>query len=185
MSNPGKMLIISGPSGAGKNSIIKKIMELDSSFIHCMSVTTREPRGNEEDGVDYVFITEEKLNEMIKNKELLECAQVHGAFYGITKNFVERMALEGRNIVLNIDWQGAKIIKERSREAVYSIFIMPPSIEELKRRLATCGRYNEEEMAKRLAKLESEVSHKNEYDAIIINDDLNVAANEIIKLVRN
>lgn len=185
MEEKGKILILSAPSGTGKTTIAKRIMSTDPDFVNSISFTTREPREGEKDGVDYFFRSEEDFKKMIENKEFLECAEVFGHYYGSTNNFVERKVEENKIVLFDIDWQGAQIIRKRARVDVLSVFIMPPTMEELRNRLESRGKDSQEEIEKRLSKAESEIAHKDEYDAVIINHDVDVAVAEIISLAKN
>ena len=182
MEEEGKILVLSAPSGTGKTTITDRIVEINSDFVKSISFTTRDPKVNEREGVDYFFRTHDDFNKMLENKEFLECAEVFGNLYGTTRNFVQRMVNSGKTVIFDIDWQGAQIVRKRARVDVVSVFIMPPSMEELRRRLETRGRDTPEEIEKRLAKAEDEMSHKGEFDAVVINDNLDQVVNEIISL---
>jgi len=180
----GKILIISGPSGVGKTTVADRILEESPNFVNSISVTTREPRGNEKDGVDYFFRDEETFQKMIDNHEFLEAAKVYDHYYGTTRNFVQRKTSEGLNVIFNIDWQGAQIVRKRARVEVISVFLLPPSEEELKKRLESRHSASPEEIVKRLAKAQEEISHQNEYDAVIVNDDLDAVVGQILQMFK-
>lgn len=184
MEEEGKILIISAPSGAGKTTIVDKILEMDTDFVSSISFTTREPRGNEQDGVDYFFRTEAEIGKMIDKGEMLEVAEVYGHLYGTSRNFVQRMTNAGKHVIFNIDWQGARVVRKRARVDVISIFVLPPSMKELKRRLEQRGQDSPEEIEKRLENAEIEISHKGEYSSVVVNDDIDLAVSEIINLVK-
>lgn len=179
----GRVIIISSPSGAGKTTICKKLLELNDLFYLSISATTRKKRPGEVDAKDYYFLDELKFKKMIENDEFLEYAKVFDNFYGTPKEPVEKELAGGRYIIFDVDWQGARIIKEKFKNNSISIFILPPSIEELRKRLEARGQDSKEVIDKRMIKAQDEISHAGEYDYQIINDDIRLAIYEIINLL--
>ena len=170
----GKLFIIAGCSGVGKGTILKMFLEKNPDVKFSISATTRNPREGEKDGVNYFFISEDEFQKAIENKEFLEWAEFSGNFYGTKKSFVEKTLAKGIDLILEIEVQGAKQVKEKMPDAV-SIFIMPPSIEELEKRLR--GRHTEDEatIQKRLKQVERELEASKTFDYIIVNDNLEKA----------
>tara|TARA_Y100000816_G_scaffold270452_1_gene234207 strand:- start:1470 stop:2066 length:597 start_codon:yes stop_codon:yes gene_type:complete len=181
------VIVISSPSGAGKTSVCHKLIERDNSIALSISDTTRPARDNEKDGVDYNFIKEEEFKDRIKNQSYIEFANVFGNFYGSQyKNITDHFE-NGRDILFDIDWQGAKQLKNSSFMNIVSIFIIPPSkdviYQRLKLRAKTSGD-NEISIDKRMKKYETEMSHKNDYDYIVINEKLETCVDEIEKIIQ-
>jgi guanylate kinase len=175
----GLMLVLSSPSGAGKTTLSRKLLDSDPSLSLSVSATTRPGRPGEIDGEDYVFVTAERFDAMVAGGELLEHAVVFGHKYGTPKAPVERALAEGRDVLFDIDWQGTQQLKQEMREDLVSIFILPPSTEELERRLYARAQDSEEVVRGRMAKAADEMSHWAEYDYIIINDDVERALGEV------
>jgi guanylate kinase len=175
----GLMLVLSSPSGAGKTTLSRKLLDSDPSLSLSVSATTRPGRPGEIDGEDYVFVTAERFDAMVAGGELLEHAVVFGHKYGTPKAPVERALAEGRDVLFDIDWQGTQQLKQEMREDLVSIFILPPSTEELGRRLYARAQDSEEVVRGRMAKAADEMSHWAEYDYIIINDDVERALGEV------
>ncbi len=178
----GKLFVISGPSGAGKGTLRKELFRRVPGLVYSVSVTTRKPRAGEKDGVDYFFISKEEFERMKRKGELLEWAEVHGNLYGTPRKFVESKLEEGKSVVLEIDVQGALQVKRSFPEAVL-IFILPPSEEELIRRLKKRGTETEKEMELRLKNAQWEMDKMDIYDYAIINDDVEQASDELVKIV--
>ena len=178
----GLLIILSGPSGVGKGTI-RKYFEKDDrlNLAYSTSMTTRSPRQGEKDGVDYFFTTKEKFEEAIKNGELLEYAEFVGNYYGTTLNEVERLRNEGKNVLLEIEVQGATQVQKRCPDAL-SIFIIPPSMDELERRIRGRRSEPEEIIQQRLAKASHEMKMIPNYKYIVCNDDPKLAA-ELIKTI--
>ncbi|ATF09354.1 guanylate kinase [Candidatus Enterovibrio altilux] len=172
----GTLYIISAPSGAGKSSLISALLKDNSCYDVQVSVshTTRAPRKGEENGIHYHFVPVSEFKELIKQDAFLEYAKVFDNFYGTSRLWIEGMLAKGIDIFLDIDWQGAQQIRKKMPHAK-SIFILPPSREELEHRLNARGQDADEVIAKRMAEACSEISHYNEYDYVIVNDDFNVA----------
>ncbi|MBQ2382313.1 MAG: guanylate kinase [Succinivibrio sp.] len=169
----GTLYIVSAPSGAGKSSLIDAILKRfnsDDSLRLSVSHTTRAPRGEEVDHVSYHFVTKEEFEALIERKAFYEYAKVFDNYYGTSREIVEQWLDEGKDVFLDIDWQGARQIREQTPGAK-GIFIIPPSLEELENRLRKRGTDAEEVIVKRMNKAVSEISHYNEYDYVIINDD--------------
>lgn len=164
------MLVLSSPSGAGKSTIARALLEREDELFLSISMTTRPPRSGEEEGRDYFFITEDEYNQKVQDDELLEHAQVFSNYYGTPKTLVERHLTAGEDVLFDIDWQGTQQLRESAREDVISIFILPPSYEELEKRLTGRGQDSEEVIRKRMAKASDEMSHWPEYDYVIVND---------------
>lgn len=169
----GLLLILSSPSGAGKSTLTKMLMEWDPTMRFSVSATTRKPRPGEEDGREYYFRSREEFEAMVAADDMLEHAEVFGNFYGTPKAPVEAAMKEGRDTVFDIDWQGGQQIRSSSLgRDVVSIFILPPSIIELDRRLRARAQDSDEVIAGRMAKSRDEISHWAEYDYVLVNDDL-------------
>ena len=169
----GLLIILSSPSGAGKSTLAKGLMAFDPSLQFSISATTRKPRQGEIDQKDYYFITEPDFRRWVAEGEMLEHAHVFGNFYGSPKLPVETAIEAGRDVLFDIDWQGAQQIRNSALGAyTLSIFILPPSISELHRRLVSRGQDHDETIAKRMQKSWDEISHWDGYDYVLINDDL-------------
>lgn len=179
----GLIIVLSAPSGTGKSTICERLLKSLPNLKMSISYTTREPRPGEIDGVHYYFIDREKFEEMIKRDEFVEWAQVYGNYYGTSKSIINEIVESGKDVLLDIDTEGAKNIKKLFPESVL-IFILPPSIEELKRRLKNRGELPET-IAKRLLKVGEEVSQYRFYDYLVVNDDLGRALEDIISIIRS
>ena len=175
----GVVLVISSPSGAGKTTICKKILEEVNGINLSVSVTTRKKRKDEVEGVDYFFKNDEEFILMIKNDEFIENAKVFGNYYGTLKEEVLKKIKNGVDILVDIDWQGTRQIQEHIPEDIVKIFILPPSIKELECRLRNRASENEEDFLKRMLEARKEISHFDEYDFIIINENINEAVSSV------
>jgi guanylate kinase len=171
----GVVLVISSPSGAGKTTICKKILEEVNGINLSVSVTTRKKRKDEVEGVDYFFKNDEEFLLMIKNDEFIENAKVFGNYYGTLKEEVLKKIKNGVDVLVDIDWQGTRQIQKHMPEDIVKIFILPPSIKELEYRLRNRASENEEDFFKRMLEARKEISHFDEYDFIIINENVNEA----------
>ena len=173
MARRGRLIILSSPSGAGKSTLAKRLRAWDPSIRFSVSATTRPPRPGEEDGKDYHFIDEAAFKRMVSDREMLEHAYVFGNFYGSPLAPVQEAIDDGCDVLFDIDWQGAQQIKNSVLGPyVASIFILPPSITELRRRLVSRGQDDDAVIAKRMRKSWDEISRWSEYDYVLINDDL-------------
>ena len=168
----GLMLVLSSPSGAGKTTISRELMRRDGHLEMSVSVTTRPPRPGEVDGGDYTFIDEETFRRMTDGGELLEHAKVFDNYYGTPRQRVEAALGEGRDILFDVDWQGAQQLRHNARDDLASVFILPPSTEELEKRLHTRAQDSAEVVRRRMAKAAAEMSHWAEYDYIVVNRDV-------------
>jgi guanylate kinase len=168
----GLMLVLSSPSGAGKTSIARRLLELEKQLQLSVSVTTRPKRPSETVGVDYYFIERAAYERMIAAGELLEHAEVYGHGYGTPRGAVESALAGGRDVLFDIDWQGAQQLREVVRDDMVSLFILPPSADELERRLRRRAQDPEPVVRARLAQVAADVTHWAEYDYVLINDDL-------------
>lgn len=177
MKEKGKLIVISGPSGAGKSSVVSRAMAGREDMCFSTSVTTRKARPGEVDGKDYFFIDMDRFNEMAANDELLEHAVYVGNAYGTPRTFVEDRLAEGMYVILDIEVQGARQVSVKMPEAI-KIFVIPPSLEELKKRLVLRGTDSAEAIEGRLRRAKEEYREASLYDYIIVNDDLNTAAEE-------
>ncbi len=178
----GKLIVISGPSGAGKSTVVFKALEKRNDTCFSISATTRKPRPNEVDGKEYFFVEPDRFKEMIANDELLEHAEYVANFYGTPKKYVEDCLNEGKNVLLDIEVQGAKQIKEKMPEAVM-IFVIPPSLKELENRLRGRGTDSELKIQARLIRASQEYREATFYDYIIINSDAETAAKEFDSII--
>jgi guanylate kinase len=168
----GLMMVLSSPSGAGKTTISRRILEMDTQINLSISVTTRPPRQKEKNGVDYHFTNLTEFDLMVNRDQLLEHAKVFGNYYGTPRAPVEKALAEGRDVLFDIDWQGTQQLAEKARDDLVSVFILPPSWRELERRLSSRGQDAAVEINNRMAKAADEMSHWAEYDYVIINRDL-------------
>jgi guanylate kinase len=169
----GLLIILSSPSGAGKSTLARKLRDWDPSLQFSVSATTRTPRVGEVDGKDYFFTDEDKFRHMVKSGEMLEHARVFGNYYGSPKEPVQASIDEGRDVLFDVDWQGAQQISTSAlKQHVLSIFILPPTIRELRRRLETRGQDTAETIALRMEKSWDEISHWDGYHYVLINDNL-------------
>ena len=178
----GNLFIISAASGAGKTSLVKRLLTLINDLTLSISHTTRNPRPGEIDGKDYFFVTNEIFAKMIKEDKFLETAKCHGSFYGTSRNFVQEVRDAGKDIIFEIDWQGAKSIKAIFPEAT-SIFILPPSLKKLEERLIARGQDSEDTIKARLSAAKSEMSHVNQFDYVTINDNFDDALKELQSII--
>ena len=183
LAKDGIMVIFSSPSGAGKTTLVKKI-SLQKKYKISISYTTREPRTNETNGVDYFFVNKEKFNSLIINKELLEYAKVFNNFYGTSEKTVIDNLENGKNIIFDIDWQGTKQIKEKKLNfKLISFFILPPSKEVLFERLSNRDMKDKLIVSERMKQFDEDLVHWKDYDFVVINDDLDDCYNEIVSLI--
>ena len=178
----GNLFIISAASGAGKTSLVKQLLILIEDLTLSISHTTRDPRPSEIDGRDYFFVTDKIFHEMTKEGKFLETAKCHGALYGTSRNFVQEVRDAGKDIIFEIDWQGAKSIKAIFPEAI-SIFILPPSLKKLEERLIARGQDSEDTIKARLSAAKSEMSHVNQFDYVTINDNFDDALKELQSII--
>ncbi|MFT5521190.1 MAG: guanylate kinase [Enterobacterales bacterium] len=183
MTIKGNLYIVSAPSGAGKTSLLKALTTKDDGISTSISTTTRLIRKGEVNGVDYHFVSIEDFHELIQQGDFLEHAEVFGNFYGTSENRLNKALNLGNDLVLEIDWQGAQQIREQLPDAI-SIFILPPSRDELARRLTGRGQDNPEIIEKRMSSAIEEISHYNEYDFLIINDDFDIALNDLESIIK-
>jgi guanylate kinase len=181
----GLLLILSSPSGAGKSTLARRLMEWDPALRFSVSATTRAPRPGEVDGREYYFKARADFEAMVAAGEMLEHAEVFGNFYGSPKGPVEAAMTEGRDTLFDIDWQGGQQIRNSSLgRDVVSVFVLPPSIAELERRLRGRAQDSDEVIAGRMAKSQSEISHWAEYDYVIVNNDIDMAFNDLLTILQ-
>ena len=175
----GLMLVLSSPSGAGKTTLSRRLLDADPTVALSVSVTTRKQRPGEVDGRDYHFIDAQRFDAMVANGELLEWAQVFGHRYGTPRARVEETLAQGRDVLFDIDWQGTQQLREKAVRDLVSIFVLPPSIPDLERRLRTRAQDSDEVIHARMAKAADEMSHWAEYDYVVINTDIDRAVAEV------
>ena len=171
----GVMLVLSSPSGAGKTTLSRELLKADAGIAISVSVTTRRPRPGEVDGRDYIFCDQAAFERMRDAGELLEWASVHGNFYGTPKTAVMDLLAAGKDVLFDIDWQGAQQLKERAPEELVRVFILPPSAATLEQRLKTRAQDDAAVVARRLAAASAEIAHWAEYEYVIINEDVGVS----------
>ena len=182
MKTPGSLYTVSAPSGAGKTSLVKALVERCPGIGVSVSHTTREVRPGERDGVSYHFVTDTVFLDMLSRGEFLEHAKVFNHYYGTAQSWVEQQLASGQDVILEIDWQGAAQIKRQRQDAV-SVFILPPSREALRQRLTTRGRDQEDIIQQRMNQARDEMSHYPEADFIVVNDDFDTALAQLEHLV--
>jgi guanylate kinase len=178
------MLVISSPSGAGKSTIARTLLETDRQIGLSVSVTTRQRRSSEVEGIHYHFKSIREFERLRDSDALLEWAEVHGNFYGTPREPVEQAMGEGRDMLFDIDWQGAQQLQEKMAADVVSIFVLPPTMTELQSRLHRRAEDSEEVIQTRLANSRAEIAHWREYDYVIVNDDLNAAIDAVQSIVK-
>ena len=184
METPGNLFAVAAPSGAGKSSLVKALLELDSRLAVSVSHTTRAPRGQDQDGREYWFIDEPAFRAMVGRGEFFEWAQVHGSLYGTSRKAIEQRLLGGEDVVLEIDWQGALQIKRLFPHTVL-IFVLPPSWDELQQRLQRRGEDRPEVIAQRLANARDEVAQARQFDYVIINSLFETALFDLKTIVHS
>ncbi len=173
------VLALSAASGSGKTTILRKLFEVEPDLAMSVSVTTRPPRSQERRGDHYVFVDREKFLEMLQQGIFLEHAEVHGYFYGTPRAPMEKHLDEGRDVLCDLDWQGARSLRKALGEDSVSVFMLPPSMKELRRRLLERRQDDEETIRKRLAKATDEISHWDEFDHVVVNHDRDNCVDEI------
>lgn len=183
ISRRGLMFVLSSPSGAGKTTLSRQILAREKGISMSVSVTTRPMRPGENHGKDYYFIKRDEFDAMVEQQNLLEHAEVFGNCYGTPRSYVEEHLSNGEDVLFDIDWQGTHQLHATAPEDLVSVFILPPSIEELERRLNTRAQDSAEVVAKRMAKAVSEISHWTEYDYVIINQDIDAALEKITSIL--
>jgi guanylate kinase len=175
----GLMLVLSSPSGAGKTTLSRMLLKADKGLELSVSVTTRPKRAGEKNGRDYLFIQKPQFEKMAEKGELLEWAEVFGNYYGTPRMPVERAVAAGRDVLFDIDWQGTQQLREKVKDDVATIFVLPPSVADLEERLRTRAQDSTAVIASRMAKAADEMSHWAEYDYVIINKDIEQAFAEV------
>ena len=182
----GKLIIFSAPSGSGKTTIVRELLKRFDRFEFSISATSRQPRGQEQDGVDYYFLTNDEFRSRVERNEFVEWEEVYaGTCYGTLKSEMERIWNKGNVIIFDVDVMGGINLKRLFGDDACSIFIMPPSVEELERRLRGRGTDSEEVIQKRIAKAEFEISKAPEFDNVVINDKLEDAVAEVTKIIND
>ena len=179
----GNLYVVAAPSGAGKTTLVRLLLEQEAAVQLSISYTTRAPRAGETDGRDYHFVDATEFQAMIARQEFLEWAEVHGNFYGTSKKWIADQLAADRDVLLEIDWQGAQQVRALFPQAI-GVFILPPSMEELTRRLTGRGTDSPDVIARRLAAAQAEMRHVGEFDYVIINDQLAHALDDLRAVVR-
>jgi len=181
----GVMLVLSSPSGAGKSSICRALLDLDKNLYLSISTTTRKKRPNEVSGIDYNFVTLDEFECKLRQNNFIEHAKVFNNFYGTDKSIVEDKINRGKDLLFDIDWQGAQQLREKMGEDIVSVFILPPSKKELERRLKERGQDTDEVVKERMSEATAEITHWAEYDYVIINEDLNLSIKTVLGILHS
>jgi guanylate kinase len=184
MKNLKKLIIITGPSGVGKGTVVKELLDRNKDIWLSISATTRNPRVGENDGLNYYFISEERFKDMIDKKEFLEWAQFAGNYYGTPLSTVNEKIEKGFIVLLEIEVEGAKQIKEKFPESL-SIFLLPPSKEELEKRIRNRGTEKEEAIDRRLSRADYEIASSDEFDFVLTNHDVDETVKEVFKIIKS
>tara|TARA_A100000164_G_scaffold356367_1_gene365897 strand:+ start:106 stop:684 length:579 start_codon:yes stop_codon:yes gene_type:complete len=181
MNNTNKplMLVLSSPSGAGKTTLSKKIQQSDNSFEISVSHTTRKPRPNEVDGIDYHFVSKEKFQSLLKARSFYEHAEIFGNYYGTSKISIEKITKNNRNVLFDIDWQGSQQLSKFNELNLVKVFILPPNKEELEKRLIARNQDDKEAIERRMLAYSKDIEHKKDYDHVLINDNVEKCFNEL------
>ena len=183
INKKGMMFVLSSPSGVGKTTLTKKLAENNSQFVISVSHTTRKPRQSEINGKDYHFVTPEEFNALVKKNEFYEYANIFDNYYGTHKATVIKLLSQGKDVLFDIDWQGTQQLKKIKDLNIITVFILPPNIEVLRNRLSNRHRGEEKLIEKRMDKFHEELSHWNEYNYVVINDDLETCYDKILKII--
>ena len=178
------MLVLSSPSGAGKTTLSKKIQQSDNSFEISVSHTTRNPRPNEVDGVDYHFVTKENFKKLLNEGLFYEHAKIFGNFYGTSKSSIKKITDNKHNVLFDIDWQGSEQLSKFKELNLVKVFILPPSKEELEKRLIARNQDGKESIKKRVLAYSQDIKHANEYDHVITNDNVENCYNKILRIIQ-
>ena len=184
MTQAATLFIIAAPSGAGKTSLVQALISQTKNLVVSVSHTTRPQRNSEEDGINYHFINKPEFEKMINEQAFLEHATVFGNYYGTSKKWVKTQLAQGIDVILEIDWQGAQQVRQHNSFATQSIFILPPSLQALKQRLARRGQDTQAVMDARLAGAQHEMQHYREFDYLVVNDDFTTALEDLSAIVR-
>ena len=179
------MLVLSSPSGAGKTTLSKKIQQSDNSFEISVSHTTRDPRPNEVDGVDYHFVSNEKFQSLLKEGSFYEHAQIFGNYYGTSKSAINKITKNNHNVLFDIDWQGSQQLSSFKELNLVKVFILPPSKEELEKRLIARNQDDKEAIKRRMLAYSKDIAHKKDYDYVLINDNVEKCFSSLKKIITN
>jgi|TARA_B100001964_G_scaffold68650_1_gene77953 guanylate kinase len=179
----GMMFVLSSPSGTGKTTLTKKLAENNINFVISISYTTRKPRPNEIDEKDYHFISREKFENLLKKNNFFEYANIFDNYYGTLKKSVLELLSQGKDVLFDIDWQGTKQLNKIKNLSLVTFFILPPNLKVLKERLLNRHKGQEKLVEKRMNKFNEEISHWNEYNYVVVNDDLNKCYNKILSII--
>lgn len=182
MRHKGALIVVSGPSGSGKNSVISEVMKVTQGLRYSISATTRPKRPGEREGVDYYFVSRDRFEDMISQGDLLEHAEVYGNLYGTPRKPIEEILAAGEDVILDVDIAGARQIRERCRDAVL-VFLLPPSIQELERRIRSRGADDEATIQRRLGSALGEISALTDYTYAVVNDDLSEAVRQVVSII--
>ncbi len=185
LTRRGFMFVLSSPSGAGKTTLSRLLMQNDDNLTMSVSYTTRAMREKEEDGIDYHFVDKENFQQKIDTKFFYEYAEVFGNSYGTPRQVVESAIDAGQDVLFDIDWQGTRRLTDKAREDIVSVFILPPSMQELERRLRTRAQDADEVIARRMDRAAQEISHWDEYDYVIINDSIDGSLQKILYILKS
>jgi guanylate kinase len=180
----GFMFVLSSPSGAGKTTLSRLLMQNDSNLVMSVSYTTRPRRNEEQHAKDYYFINNAEFEQKIDEKFFFEYAEVFGNYYGTPRTKVDESISSGKDMLFDIDWQGTRRLTSKARDDIVSVFILPPSMAELERRLISRGQDNKEVIARRMERANDEISHWNEYDYVIINENIDYSLQNILYILR-
>ena len=183
VSRRGLMLVLSSPSGVGKTTISKILREKDNNLQCSISVTTRQPRDGEVDGVDYHFVDEDEFDRLVKKDSFLEYAKVFKNYYGTLRSSVEDILQSGKDVLFDIDWQGNVQLAESAPRDLVSVFILPPSMQELRKRLFGRGLDSDETIAYRMKQVDSELLHCTKYDYVMVNNSVDVCVQKILTIL--
>ena len=179
------MIVLSSPSGAGKTTLARKLQKNNSNFHISISYTTRQPRSNEVNGKDYYFVSRLEFEKLIQNKSFYEYATIFENYYGTPKEPVIKLLSSGKDILFDIDWQGTQQLKQIKNLPLLTFFIIPPNTQSLKNRLLQRNQDKKHSVEKRMSKFNEEISHWNEYNYVVVNDDLESCYNEILKIINS
>lgn len=182
ISNEGNLIVLSGPSGVGKGTVLKALLKKYDNICYSISATTRPPREDEKDGVDYFFMDEDKFKTWIKEDKFIEWAKVHNNYYGTPRSYVQETLASGKDVILEIDIQGAKQVKERCEDGIF-IFLAPPSLEELENRIYNRGTEGEDDIQVRLKNAKKELQEIENYDYLVVNDIVKEAVERLKSVI--